>query len=218
MDTPYSITEWKFIFPARPEKKIPPALLSFYEQLGWWGQVKKEGTCATIGVDPKGGVHAFTRHRDKPLHKAWSFTDETRKIADFCPSGEWSVFGVELLHSKGPFARDTFYIWDLFGAASAFLVGKTFADRQSRLTKMFPDPIGETDSHYVMTDKIWLAKPIVRDLEGAWERLKAAKSPEDEGIVLKNPLGELEPLYREHNNSSWQVKCRLQDKGKRIGF
>jgi hypothetical protein len=216
-DVAYPFNEWSFIYPARPENKVPVALLDFYETQGFWGQYKKNGTCSTVGIGPNGRLYSFTRHKDEP-HRAWQFTPNTAAIADFVPSDSFTVFAVELLHSKGPLIKDTFYIWDIFVHQSAFLIGTTFAERQALLTKIFPHPIDETDSHYVMTNNIWLAKPIVRDLEGAWKKLKASASPLDEGLVLKNPTGVLEPLYRDGNNQGWQVKCRVMDTKKRIGF
>ena len=204
LDLPYS--KWQFLSPPRPEQVIASATIGFYEAQGWIGQYKKNGTCTLIGVAPDGSIEHLTRHNTP--HKRWALTDKTRKLASFCPKGKWTVFVAELMNEKTPTIKDTLYIFDIVVADSKQLIGTTFIERQSYLTDLFPTPIGETSSHYTMTDNLWLAKPIISDLEATFALIRAQKDLSNEGLVLKNPSGVLE-MMRPGGNQGWQVKVRV---------
>jgi hypothetical protein len=203
LEVPY--TKWTFLSPPRPETVIASSSIGFYEARGFLGQYKKNGTCTLIGVDPEGGIHHLTRHNE--LHKRWQLTDKTRKLADYAPKGVWTVFVAELLNEKTPHIKDTLYIFDVVVADSAQLIGTTFIERQGYLTDLFKTPISETDSHYVMTDNLWLAKPIITDLEATFALIRVQKDTSNEGLVLKDPAGVLE-MMRPGSNQAWQVKVR----------
>lgn len=41
-------TEYEYLWPPRPERKVPPTTHAFYQKRGYWAQVKKNGTCTVI--------------------------------------------------------------------------------------------------------------------------------------------------------------------------
>lgn len=200
--------EFRYLWPPRPETAVPSNLLGFYENLGWVAQVKKNGTCNVIAVSPEGEIIAMNRHQEP--HKLWAPTEASSAAFTNLPGNGWFVFVAELLHSKvagGP--RDTNYVFDLLVADGEYLVGKTFAERATMLDAIFPETIGETTSHRVITPNTWVARIHKGPFLPLFEGLTAA---EDEGIVLKNPNAELEYCFKQSSNNGWQVKNRRQHK------
>ncbi|RYF04688.1 MAG: hypothetical protein EOO77_29310, partial [Oxalobacteraceae bacterium] len=61
--------KFSYLYPPRPEKAVPRALLGYYEKRGWVAQAKKNGTCNVIAVSPEGKLHCMSRHNDQ--HKLW---------------------------------------------------------------------------------------------------------------------------------------------------
>ncbi len=201
---------YEYLWPPRPDSKraVPPAMLGFYEKRSYIGQIKKNGTCNVITVSPDKTITFMNRHNE--AHSAWKPTAASEAIFKALPGDGWYVIVAELLHSKvtgGP--RDTNYNFDVLVADSDYLVGKTFVERQAILLALFPDSIDETFSHRVIDDNTWVAKPFTDGFRAVFDGLVSA---EDEGIVLKDPNGKLEPCSRQAANTVWQVKCRKPHK------
>lgn len=206
------VRDQTFLEPPRPTNVVAPEMLKFYETRGWWGQVKKNGTCSVIYVPPKGvkaDPWAHTRHRDDPRHKAWQFTEQSMRafkdVQSKAPNG-WTVFVAELLHSKGTGTKDTNYVHDVIMFNGTPMYGKTLAFRQELLGHIFRtmDKKGPT-SHVVYDSNTWVAKCIQGRFKAIYSGLT---SVEDEGLVLKNPTSVLSV----RGNEGWQVKCRKATK------
>jgi len=197
-------TQYGYMWPPRPEDAIPTSMLGFYEKQGWVGQIKKNGTCTVVFAEKD--VTFKTRHNDD--HKAWAPKADHIEFFKTVADGQWCVFEAELLHSKGGGIKDTFYIFDILVWQGENLVGTTFAERQALLFEIFPDRIDGGD-HWKLTDRIWLAKPILKDFLQVWTDLSAH---EDEGIVLKNPNAKLKLCNKQNANKGWQIKCRRPHK------
>lgn len=199
---------FEFLWPPRPDSKraVPPTGvmgLSFYENRGWKGQIKRNGTANVIAVSPEKNL--VTRNRHKEEHRLWTPTAGSSAAFKTLPGKGWYVFVAELLHSKVPGLRDTNYIFDVLVADGEYLVGKTFMERQAILDGLFPKTISETFAHRVIDKHTWVAKLIHENFEEVFSNLT---NPEDEGIVLKNPKAKLELCSRQSANTMWQVKCR----------
>lgn len=200
MSKPY--TKYQYLWPPRPELKIPTTALGFYENRGWWSQVKKNGTCTVIFSNGNDVIFK-TRHNDD--HKLW--TPQLDHTHFFSKRRGWNVYCAELLHSKvsgGP--KHELYLFDILVSDGMSLVGTTFAERQAILHGRWT---GDYEG-----DQIRVAKRItlaVCDNENFAEKFQNLK-PEDEGLVLKNPSAKLLPCYKEGSNSTWQVKCRIPHK------
>lgn len=193
---------YQYLYPPRPETRIPPGSLGFYESRGWWAQVKKNGTCTVIFA--RGDEVIFkTRHNDN--HKQWT---PTKEIADFFKGHDkWNVFVAELLHSKVPGIRDQLYIFDQIVADSEQLVGTTLGQRQSLFQSRWEYLSGGRDSLQVHPN-ISVAANFTCGFADVFKRLKV----EDEGLVMKDPKGILKSCFREGTNASWQVKSRVTTK------
>jgi hypothetical protein len=127
-------TEYEYLWPPRPEKKVPPTTFGFYQKRGYWAQVKKNGTCTVIFARGKEVIFK-TRHNDD--HKAWSPQPEHVKFFQ-SDSDTWNVYVAELLHSKTPHIKNHLYIFDIIVRDGEQLTGMSFADRQVELYSQFP--------------------------------------------------------------------------------
>lgn len=196
---------FQYLWPPRPEKAFPPALLPTMEKKGWVAQAKKNGACSIIAVSPERQITAMNRHNE--AHQLWSPTRASSAAFQNLPGAGWYVFEAELLHSKvrgGP--RDTNFVHDILVADGASLVGANFTERQALLKALFlSGEEDETASHYVINANTWLAKNVRKGF-GAFFR--SLDKPEDEGVVLKRPEAVLNPCVRASANSAWQIKCR----------
>lgn len=193
---------YTYLWAPRPETKIAKPQLAFYENEGWWAQKKKNGTCTLIFAR-KNEIIFKTRHNDD--HKLW--TPEGDHNAFFAGREKWNVYVAELMHSKvkgGP--KNELYLFDQIVKDGVQLVGSTFAERQEMLHDEFS---GKDEGDQIrIAPRITLAKCFNEDFIEMYEHLK----PEDEGLVLKNPLAPLKACFKADSNSPWQVKCRVGHK------
>lgn len=181
------------IFPPRPESAIAEQLIPFYENRGFIAQIKKNGTCSLAVVDSEGRVEFWTRHWEK--HRAWSPTDE---ITGFFSNFPNSTFVFELLHSKTVDVKNTAYVFDVLRYMGKDLTGVSLEDRLDLFKGITP-----------LSKNIEIAKTYTAGLRSLYKQLD---TPEDEGIVLKDPKAPLRPVYRDGLNANWQVKCRRATK------
>lgn len=196
-------TAYSYLWPPRPEKAIPPSVIPFYTGRGWTVQAKKNGTCTLICC--RHGEAIFkTRHGDADEHKAWSPLPEHREFFGGL-SDSWAVFVAELLHSKTPGIKNTFYIFDALVLAGRELIGQTFGERQELLRVHLEPKEGVAFGARHVAPYVQLATPVSPD---SWGMLPE----ETEGFVFKDPLARLAPCVTPSANSWWQVKCRRPHK------
>jgi hypothetical protein len=196
--------DYRYLWPPRPEKAVPPALIGFYERRGWAAQVKKNGTCTEI-FSCGANVIFKTRHNDD--HKAWEPLPQ--HVAFFAGREKWNVYVAELLHSKGPRLKNHLYLFDILVSDGMELIGETFTARQEILRQRFPSPKVDISGSRagvgarLITDHISHAD-LVESPSKLWETLGDL----DEGLVFKDPKSKLLPCTAERSNGAWQVKVR----------
>ena len=203
-----SYTEAKFLYPPRPVAKIIPDLLGFYENRGYWGQIKMNGTCSILGVGPKGEIYTRSRHGED--HRAWKPSEESLRPFKNTANGWWRVFVVEVMDAKTPSIKDTIYVHDIIVNDGVILEGTTFSERQDILQAIFSNRTKGGLGYEKVTDKVWLAVLIKSGFKAIFDSIDDPKV--NEGLVLKDPNGKLKPMWRENANSGWQVKCRKPHK------
>jgi hypothetical protein len=196
--------DYQYLWPPRPEKKIPKDMLKFYEKLGFWAQKKKNGTCTVIFARGKEVIFK-TRHLDidNGDHRMWSPTQE--HIRFFQGSNKWNVYVAELIHSKvsgGP--KNQLYVFDKIVDEGVHLVGSTFEERQLLLASQW-EPIADEGDQTRVSDYVSIATNYTGDFVKLFSELK----PEDEGLVLKNPKAVLKACMKQDSNNAWQIKCRI---------
>ena len=206
-------TEFAYIAPPRAEAKIPLAMLSIYEEGGWFAQVKKNGTNSVIFVGPNRIPFAYNRHGER--QKAWSFDKDSAHFFEKLPGRNWYVFNAELLHSKvsgGP--KNTNYLHDCLVYDGTYLLGRTYFERYNLLFKAFDDYITEDGglSHFILNKQTLLAKSMKKGFKAIFKEQLIEN--EDEGLVLKDPQGLLGT--RDGQNARWMAKIRKPNKN--LGF
>ena len=217
---------YTYLWPPRPEKAIPPTMLSYYESKGWLAQIKLNGTCNVLAVNPERHIVAMSRHKEP--HKLWTPNADSERAFAHLPGNGWYVFVAELLHSKvaDPGLKNINYIHDMLVADGEMLNGSAYQARLDFLYALFSRHIDAQEqpdsiSHTVIDANTWLAKSHCSGLAilggtmmGDFEKLFAetAKHKEMEGLVLKDPEAKLKLCVKADSNSAWQVKCRNPSK------
>lgn len=202
--------QYAFLWPPRPssDRKVTPQLLPYWENKGWWAQIKKNGTGNVLGISPDRQIRAM--RRDRTEHKLWSPLPEAKRTFQHLPGNGWYVFTAELLHAKVPGLRHINFLHDVLVADGEYLIDTTFAERQELLAELFPETTPSIDGHYSIIDQYtWLATNHKRGFRKLFDSLTR---PDDEGLVLKNPAAKLTLCSSENANSSWQWKCRKTHK------
>lgn len=209
------------MWPPRPEGSIPPEDLPRYP--GWLVQRKFNGTRTLVFLDPDGRVHLRGRHQQN--HRAYKPTSgmleslgrlRESKNTD---ATEWQVFDGELLHNKTRNLKDRLVLFDVLVHDGQYLIGTSCQDRVKLLSAILGDPKdheSETGRQIALSwdKRVWLAETFSPKTGTQTIRLfqELLDLDEIEGLVLKDPLGRLEPGVTEKNNSSWLIRCRKPHK------
>ena len=194
-------TDYTFLYPPRPENIIMPGMLSFFEKQKYVCQTKKNGTGSILAVSPEKKFIFKTRHGED--HKQWNAPNEVKEPFYSLPN-RWYYFCFELMHSKTKNVKNTMYIYDLLVANNVYLIGVKYIDRYNLLHSLFK--VKKSLSQYdVITDNVTIANNYNIGFEKIFKLLN---TPEDEGLVLKDPKAELSLCTKESSNSRWQVKIR----------
>lgn len=211
-------TKFSYFHPPRPQRSIPSDALDGRGASGKFAQVKKNGTRNLVFIAPPGEtmpgnsltiegrqVQAWNRHKGR--HGTWKESPKVLGLLAYHAFG-WTVFDTELINARTKDVKDKIYVFDVLVYAGRHLTGTTCQQRWDLLTEIFAEnvPLGETDSHFLLNEHVWLAKVFETDFKGLYER--AIVSPENEGLVLKDPNGVLTDGDHPVNNTSWQIKCR----------
>lgn len=195
-------TNYQYIWPPRPETKIPASMTSFYDRRGWQSQAKLNGTCSVIFTN---GTDCIIKTRHNDDHRAWT---PRKEHLDFFKSlavdNTWSVFVAELMHNKSPVIKDMLYVFDVLVHAGHQLTGHTFAQRQALLEQLITGE--QTDLWYQNSPYVVRARNHTGNSRELYNRV--TQLPYVEGLVMKDPNAQLGLCNRADNNTGWQVKCR----------
>ena len=204
----HDYNDYTYLWPPRPEAKVPRDMLTMYERRGWWAQKKKNGTNNIVFTN---GKQVIFKNRHGPTetgdHKQWKpLPEHIEYFKSRAKNGKWQVFCTELLHHKTTHIKHHVYIFDMIVKDGEHLVGKTFAERNELMKE---GQTGEQlDDRLQVSEYISIATPYKEGFVEIFDTL----ADEDEGVVLKNPKAELQPCYKENNNTKWQVKSRKKHK------
>lgn len=214
-------SEFRYIYPPRAEVKIPPALLSQYEQQGqFWAQPKYDGSCSLLFVEPGGNWKLYNRHNEQ-----LTLMDKTIEFAALNPFPDRHLVlaGEYLNKSKkgenGLVLNHAFVIWDLLVVDNTYLIDTTFEQRVGYLEEMYGNSKSAVTTrqftmfdhlHITGIDKVYRAPIYTGAFEMVYNRL--VKTELYEGLVLKRINAPLTNGSSSANNSHWQLKCRRQHK------
>lgn len=211
--------QFKFIYPPRPEYKIPATGLQEYDDSGeYLVQPKYNGTACIVFTN---GTHLHIYNRHKDVFKKPSHDIEFLKLAK-TPS--WYVYAGEYLNKgkigeAGAKEKDKFVIWDCLVWDGEYLTGWTLESRLELLEQIYPCNRAmitlnriEIYDHLCCTEffGIYKAPAYLNNFYGLY--LDIVKTDLYEGLVLKKKNSKLNFGFQELNNHDWQLKCRKENK------
>lgn len=210
--------EYKYLYPPRPEVKIPANDLYKFDNGEYIAQPKYNGSCYLVFTNGD-EVHVCNRHKEEVMVRN-PYID-WRRLAR---SNDWYVFSGEYLN-KGKYGEnnkkevDKFVIWDVLVWQNTYLTGTTTLERISLLETHFPchravvkgDTL-EMYQHLCNTDikGIYKAPTYMNNFEQLYREL--VKVDLYEGLLLKKATSKLSFGFQEKNNTDWQIKCRKETK------
>ena len=210
--------QFKYLYPPRPQFKIPPSDLIKYENGDYYAQIKYNGTACVVFTNGE-ELQVYNRHK-QTLSKYSPFIP----FKKFSPDGKWYVYAGEYLNKgqkgeNGDIERDKFVIWDCLVYAGEYLVGKTFSERMAMIDARYPcygmrvgEKYLESYDYLCSTtiEGVYKSPVYCAGFDFLYEDL--IKTDLYEGVVLKKRDAKLTFGFQEKNNSEWQLKCRKENK------
>ena len=209
---------FNYIYPPRPEFKIPPKDLDTFDTGEYVVQPKYNGTCCIVFTNGT-EVYVYNRHKS-PM--AWYCPNIDFK--GLAHSDQWYVYTGEYLNKgklgeSGAKEKDKFIIWDILVWANQYLIGDDLLTRINLLEETYPcqrGKIGENGlemyEHLCHTNLngIYKAPSYMNGFSKLFEDI--SKTDLYEGLVLKKIESKLSYGFQMLNNHDWQIKCRKPTK------
>jgi len=200
--------KFKYIYPPRPELKIPRENLGFYDNNLFLAQPKLNGSCCELFVNDK----VIQKGRHNNTLTLFNLTND--EILDTFNGDGWNVIIGEYMNKSKKDENNNlfnhkFVIFDQIVLNDNYLLGCTFDERIEILTELYK-PIDETEFLYKISDNIYMVKTFYNNFEKIWDKI--VKTDMLEGLVMKRKDGKLERGIREKNNTNTQFKCRKETK------
>lgn len=210
--------KFKYLFPPRPEYKVPSSDLHKFDTEQYIAQPKYNGSCCVVFTNGQ-ELHIYNRHK-QPLTN-WSQGIDFIKLAK---SKNWFVYAGEYLNKgkdgeHGLKEKDKFVIWDVLVWDGKYLAGETLLNRLKLLEQIYPCKRAivrgnsvEIYDHLCCTEYngIYKAPTYTNEFEALYNDI--IKTDLYEGLVLKKIDSKLSFGFQELNNHDWQVKCRKETK------
>jgi hypothetical protein len=200
---------YKYIYPPRPERKIPSESLDKFEKEDkFLAQPKLNGSSMQIYTNGQ-VVIIMNRHKAALANKM--NINELRKLH----RGEgWMVLCGELMNKnqkdeEGNSWNHKFVIFDILVYNGEHLLKSTFEERYELLRKLYPDNPVKKHLHEITANTF-----RVHSVKSGFKEIFDDITPHQmyEGLVLKRADGKLENGTTEKNNIRTQMKCRKPTK------
>lgn len=210
--------KFNYLYPPRPEFKLPASELPTYNNGEYIAQPKYNGSACMVFTN-RTELHVYNRHK-QPL----SYYSPAIHFKELAKTDKWFVYCGEYLNKSklgetGEKERDKFVIWDVLVWDGEYLIGETLSSRLQLLEMIYPCQRAvataerfEIYDHLCCTEHtgIYKAPTYVHSFEKLYEEI--IKTDLYEGVVLKKINSTLGYGLQELNNQDWQVKCRKTTK------
>ena len=204
-------SNFRYIYPPRPEYKITPNELKNYED-DFLSQPKFNGSCCELYIND-GDYRVFGRHRNEDLN-LFSLDKET--VVSLNTDDGWLVLVGEYMNKNkkgldGKPWNHKFVIFDILVKDGEYLVGTTFEERISILDEMYGtedynEYMYKVDNH----SDVYRVKTLYSDFKEIWDEI--VKIDMLECLVLKKKDAKLQRGTVQKNNMNSQLKCRKETK------
>lgn len=202
-----------YIYPPRPENKVPRSGLQYFDNGTLLAQPKFNGSCTEIYIDGDDFFKVMNRHKEELT----GFRIPRTEIKDLIPNNNLNLIVGEYMNkSKIDHTNNVFnhklVIFDILVLDGKHLIGTTFQERIDVLYDMFKF-VDENDYSYKITDNIYMTKTFYSGFCDLWDEF--VKIDMIEGLVMKRKNAGLETGSTEKNNVKSQLKCRKETKNYR---
>lgn len=209
---------FNYIYPPRPEFKIPPKDLDTFDTGEYVVQPKYNGTCCIVFTNGT-EVYVYNRHK-QPM--AWYSPEIDFK--GLAHSDQWYVYTGEYLNKgklgeSGAKEKDKFIIWDILVWANQYLIGDDLLTRINLLEETYPSQRGKISENglemyehlcHTNLNGIYKAPTYMNGFSKLFEDI--SKTDLYEGLVIKKIESKLSYGFQMLNNHDWQIKCRKPTK------
>jgi len=218
----------QYIYPPRPDQAIPRDQTEFLGEMGWLAQLKYNDSRCLVKFLPNGETELWNRHGERfrdytcPdwLHEQLA---DLRKALDLSPNGYHLLDG-GLLDKKHRAIKDTIVIWDILVKDSEHLLGTSYLSRYNSIAQKAETPWYYKDYKLGLTWTLSTSLPNIllpeiwphQTWPALWDMIHEINKPFEnicgpliEGLVFKDPNGELGMGFTEKNNSSWVMRSRV---------
>lgn len=209
---------YKWLFPPRPDAKIPPSQIDKYDNGEFAACPKYDGSSVVIFLDGKGQVIIRNRHNEEKTR-----VDESINFGGLHHGNGWMVICGELFDKSKRDERGIiikgYAIWDILCYGSEYLIGSTFRERLDLMESLWPSKRMQVSGsgliqydHLCFTDVsgVYKAPAYLNGFADLYKDLVTTQLYE--GLVLKKLDAKLEFGFSENNNQSWSLKIRRQTK------
>ncbi len=222
----------QYIYPPRATTCIPRDDMSMFGEMGWIAQLKYNGARCCIQYLPNGKIELWGRHAERfKKYRApdWLLGElEDIKLALGLNNNEWSYLDSELIDFKHEAIRDTIAIFDILVKNNEYLIGTKYRERMATLYggiqgiwhynpphgKHEPINFGHKLHNHILVPGEYQSEAW----NGLWDIVHKVNAPYDEvgkgplleGLVAKDPNGELSRAWNEQNNSEWMTRSRVE--------
>jgi len=199
---------YKYIYPPRPENKIPFSSLNKFDNGKYLAQPKLNGSSMEVYTDGN-IVITMNRHKQVIHHKI-----DINELKNLHRGKGWMILCGEYMNKNQKDENNKpwnikFVIWDIIVFEKNHLIGTTFEERYELLRKLYPDNPVKKYLHQI-SENCFRVDSIFSGFTDVFNEI--SKYDMYEGEVLKLREGKLENGTTEKNNIRTQLKCRKSTK------
>jgi len=214
--------ETGYIWPPRAEGATKRGDYAIFESRGWIAQYKYSDTRSLIKCKADGRIELWNRHAERAkYHTPLQLQEQLEQIHNTLGPGYHLLDG-GLLDQKHKAIKNTIAICDTPVKDSEHLIGTTYKHRYNIIQTLTTNEPYTFNNHHLgqqITQDI--LTPInygPNDWEQCWNIIDTINTPYlaegcgplIEGLVFKDPNGELEFGFSEKNNASWMCRSRVE--------
>lgn len=210
MDAPtvMNYTQYKYIFPPRPEITIAPASLDKFSTGEFIAQPKMNGSLMEVYTDGT-KVVTMNRHKEPISHKM-----NIEELKSLHRGNGWMVLCGEYMNKNKKDEDDQYWnikyvIFDIIVYEGNHLLKTSFDERFELLRKLYTDNPVKKHLHQV-SENCFRVSSMRFGLRGVFDEI--TQYDMYEGLVLKKGDGLLENGTTQKNNVRTQLKCRKPTK------
>lgn len=200
---------FRYYFPPRPSLVMSSDAILNFENMGFWGQAKLNGSCSVTDTDGSNAI-IMNRHRERFKNMGLNMVE----IAALHRGKGLMKFTGEYMNksqrdANGKIFNQKLCIFDIMVFENQYLTGTTYKERQDLIDEIFVTTPFDPWMNQI-SENVFRIINHKEDLTAKWKEVSQHEMYE--GMVFKKPTGKLEAGTREANNTGWQSKCRKPTK------